>query len=68
MIDQFNILLNNNWTNDEKNMIKRIMDGLLFFKKLLPNSLKNDVILAINLCNELKNENELLKKQLSEFL
>ncbi len=68
MIDQFNILLNNNWTDDEKSMIKRIMDGLLYFKKLLPNSLKNDVILAINLCNELKNENELLKKQLSEFL
>lgn len=68
MIDEhFKILLENNWSNDEKNMIERIMNGLLYFKKLLPKILKDDVITALKLCNELKTENENLKKENNEL-
>lgn len=68
MIDEhFKILLENNWSNDEKNMIERIMNGLLYFKKLLPKILKDDVIIALKLCNELKTENEKLKRENNEL-
>lgn len=62
MLDEhFKELLNNNWSKDEIEIIDRIMKGLVFFKKLIPNSLKTDIVSAIKLCNELKSENEKLK-------
>lgn len=63
MKEHFKELLDNNWSNEEKEIIDRIMNGLVFFKKLIPNSLKTDIVSAIKLCNELKSENEKLKSE-----
>lgn len=52
--EEFEKLLLREWIEEEREMIKRIMDGILYYKTLLPKSLKQDVISALALCNELK--------------
>lgn len=56
--EEFQKLLMKEWNEEEKQMIVRIMDGILYYKKLLPKSLKEDVICALNLCNTLKTKLE----------
>lgn len=62
--EHFESLLQREWGNKEKEMIQRIQDGILYYKKLLPKTLKADVIAALQLCNNLKCELELLQKRL----
>ena len=66
--EHFNKLLEKDWENEEKEMIQRIMEGLLYYKKILPKTLKTDVVCAIGLCNRLKDEVEELKKKVIELL
>lgn len=56
--DEFSNLLTKKWTEDEMKMIKRIMDGITYYRKLMPKGLKDDVIAALQLCNKLKIELE----------
>jgi hypothetical protein len=66
MEEEFKKLLEMNWEESERDMIKRIMDGLLYYKKLLPRTLKNDVAAALELCNKLKDELEALREKVIE--
>lgn len=59
--DEFKKLLEKNWDIEEKELVIRIMDGLLYYKRFLPKAFKDDVLLAIKLCNKLKNELENIK-------
>lgn len=61
--EEFAKLLEKEWTEDEKAMIIRIRDGLLYYRKILPSSLKQDVVAALQLCNRLKHtiENKNIK-------
>ncbi|NBP02798.1 MAG: hypothetical protein EBU90_22310 [Proteobacteria bacterium] len=59
-------LLERQWTDEERAMINRIMDGLLYYKKLIPKALKNDVVAALQLCNRLKLQLEDLIQSRSE--
>ena len=52
--EELSRLLERQWTDEERAMINRIMDGLLYYKKLIPKALKNDVVAALQLCNRLK--------------
>lgn len=52
--EELSRLLERQWTDEERAMINRIMDGLLYYKKLIPKALKNDVVSALQLCNRLK--------------
>lgn len=65
--EEFQKLLLKEWNEEEKQMIIRIMDGILYYKKLLPKSLKEDVICALNLCNTLKTKLEDYEKELKEL-
>ncbi len=56
--EEFNKLLEKEWTEEERQMIQRIMEGLLYYRKLLPKALKADVISALQLCNNLKHQLE----------
>jgi hypothetical protein len=58
--DEFKLLLEKEWSEDERVMIQRIMEGLLYYKKLLPKGLKADVINALQLCNKLKDQLDLM--------
>ena len=56
--EELSRLLERQWTDEERAMINRIMDGLLYYKKLIPKALKNDVVSALQLCNRLKSQLE----------
>lgn len=56
-------LLQKNWTEEQKSLIKRILENVLYYKKILPKTLKNDIISALKMCNELKDELDELKNK-----
>lgn len=66
--EEFKILLEKEWTIEEREIIKRIMEGLLYYKKLLPKTLKQDVLSALELCNKLKDESDELHKKIKLLL
>jgi hypothetical protein len=47
-------LMARNWTDEEKELIQKITDGVMYYKRLIPKGLKTDIIIAIQLCNSLK--------------
>jgi hypothetical protein len=57
-------LLEKNWEEDEHKLISRILDNLNYYKRLMPKSLKLDIISALELCNKLKLELEELKTKI----
>lgn len=62
MIDEkFKILLEQNWTQEEEELIKKIMSGVKYYSKLLPRNFKKDIIDALDLCYKLKIELESLR-------
>lgn len=56
--EEFKKLLEKDWTNEEKELVIRIMDGLLYYKRFIPKTLKDDILMAIQLCNKLKHQLE----------
>ena len=58
-------LLEKKWDQDQKDLIKRLTDNVIYYKKLLPKSLKQDVLLALEMCNILKTELEIYKQYCS---
>lgn len=52
--DKCKMLLDKEWTEEEKALIQRIFDNVLYYQKLLPKSMKEDVIAALDLCCMLK--------------
>jgi hypothetical protein len=58
MLEEFDQLLQREWTDEERQMIERIKEGILFYKRLIPKSLREDVIAALQLCNTLKQQLE----------
>lgn len=63
MDEESNKLLEKEWSEEERTLITRVLKNVLYYKKIIPKSLKNDIISALKLCNQLKKELELLKKQ-----
>jgi hypothetical protein len=61
MFEESKKLLEQNWTEDEKILIKRILDNIYSFRSLMPKALKNDISLILNLAIRIKKENEDLK-------
>lgn len=55
-------LLEKKWDSDQLELIKRLRGNLIYYKRLLPKSLKQDVCAALELCNILKKELELYKE------
>lgn len=53
---ELDAFLENNWSEEEKYFIKRLTDNLVFYKKLIPKNLKQDILNALQLCNKLKLE------------
>ncbi len=55
-------LLEKKWDTDQKELIKRLFDNLMYYKKIIPKSLKQDVFSALEICNILKKELEIYKE------
>lgn len=64
--EEFKKLLDKDWSEEERQMIQRIMEGLLYYRKILPKSLKADVVSALQLCNKLKHQLEVLVNKVAE--
>jgi hypothetical protein len=59
--EEINKLLEKEWDSEERELVKKIMDGILYYKRFIPKNFKDDVLMAIQLCNKLKNELEIIK-------
>jgi hypothetical protein len=60
--EEFDKLLEKEWIQEEKELIEKIKAGLLYYKRLIPKSLTNDVVAALQLCNKLKDQLQELKQ------
>jgi hypothetical protein len=54
--EELKILLEKSWTDEERGLIVRLTDNVLYYKKLIPKSLKQDILDALKMCNSLKIE------------
>jgi hypothetical protein len=62
---ELNILVNKNWNENERRIITTFSDNLKYYKKFIPNSLKGDILSAINMCITLKDQFEDYKNNCS---
>ena len=58
MKEEYAKLLELNWIESEKIIIKSMFNNLNYYKNFTSNSSKNDIIKVINMIIELKTENE----------
>lgn len=64
--EQFKELMSKNWTEEDKALIERVTSSLMYYKKLIPKTLKADIVLALQLCNSLKDKMEELERKILE--
>ena len=63
IIEQANILLETDWSQEDKELVQRIVGNLKSYKSLIPNSLKDDITSVLIMANKIKREyDELLIK------
>jgi hypothetical protein len=48
------------WTEEERAIIQKLVDGFLYYRKLIPKSFKTDMISALQMCNSLKDKLDIL--------
>lgn len=53
---ELELLLEKNWTEEEITMINKLLETLQYYKKLIPKSLKQEIVVALQMCNNLKTE------------
>lgn len=56
--EELKSLLNRKWSDEEKSVMIKLTDNLMYYKKLVPKSLKHEIFVALQLCNKLKTEFE----------
>ena len=60
---ELDCLLQKKWSDEEKILITRLMDNVAYYKKLIPKSLKQDIVNALQMCNVLKTELETYREK-----
>lgn len=60
---ELELLLEKNWTEEELKMINKLLDNLTYYKKLIPKSLKQEIAVALQMCNNLKVELESFRER-----
>jgi hypothetical protein len=48
---EFENLLNKQWLDEERELIRNIKEGIIYYRKLIPKALKSDVIAALQMCS-----------------
>lgn len=56
-------LLEKKWSDEERKLISGLMENVIYYKKLIPKSLKQDILNALQICNVLKNELEIYREK-----
>lgn len=44
------------WSEEERAIVQKLVDGFMYYKKLIPRTLKTDMITALQMCNNLKDK------------
>jgi hypothetical protein len=65
--EEMKVLLDKDWEEDEYKLISRLMENLVYYKRLMPKTLKSDIIEALELCNKLKVELDVLRKKIHDL-
>ena len=60
--EQFKLLLLKEWNDEEKNILKKMIESLCYYKRILPKALKKDIASALQICNDVKCELEEFQK------
>jgi hypothetical protein len=61
--EELNSLLKKKWSEDELQMINKLLENLTYYKRIIPRSLKNDIAVALQMCNNLKIELETFREK-----
>lgn len=63
LIEEGDKLLSNDWNEEDKMLVKRMIDSLVTYKYLIPKGLKQDIKAIIQLAHRIKNEYDELSKK-----
>ena len=61
--DELKLLLEKEWTEEEKTLITNLISTVTYFKRMLPKNFKQDILCALQMCNSLKIELDLYRKK-----
>jgi len=61
IVDHAKLLLDHNWSDDERVLFKKMIDNLIFYRKLIPKAMKTDIITLLEISNKIKKEYDELK-------
>lgn len=54
--EELDKLMNKEWSEDEKEILDKTIAGLMYFKKIIPKSLKENIMKTLEICNRLKDK------------
>lgn len=60
LLEETQKLISSSWEDNEKSLIKRMIDSLISYKNFIPKSLKQDVIAMLQMANRIKAEYDML--------
>jgi hypothetical protein len=63
LIEEGDKLLSNDWNEEDKELVKRMIDSLITYKYWIPKGLKQDIKDIIKLAHRIKNEYDDLSKK-----
>lgn len=70
MKEQMNDILLLNWDEEDKNCLIKIVEGIVYFKRLIPKSFEKEITKCLDICirekkelDKMRLECECLKKQ-----
>lgn len=56
ILDEADKLLKTDWTDKDKEIVCRMMNGLKYYKSFIPSSFKDDIKLMLEMANRIKKE------------
>lgn len=62
--DEMKKLLDKKWDEEDYKLISRLLDNLVYYKRIMSKSMKTDLMSMLELCNKLKTELEDLKEKI----
>lgn len=60
--DKLNEILSLNWSEEDKNTLSKIMESIIYYKRLIPSKFEHEVLACINICIREKRELDFIKK------
>jgi hypothetical protein len=62
LVESMDELLLKEWLECERELIKRMVENVVSYKRLIPKSIKEDIIALLQLANKVKSDFDLVTK------